>query len=81
MRAQIAALKVPKGEAGKLVRREQNYFAFHAGIHRRGWPIGSGAGESACRQRQCCFKRSGQFWTHKGMRHLSALAEARLNNH
>ena len=46
--AKIAALKVPKGEAGKVVEREQNYFAAHAGrvnyqtIHRRGWPIGSG---------------------------------------
>lgn len=85
--AKIAALKVPKGEAGKVVAREQNYFASHAGrmnyrtIDRRGWPIGSGTVESACRQRQCRFKRPGQFWTPKGMRHLSALTEARHNNH
>ena len=85
--ATIAALKVPKGEAGKAVVREQNYFASHSGrmnyrtIHRRGWPIGSGAVESACRQRQCRFKRPGQFWTPAGMRHLSALTEARHNNH
>jgi hypothetical protein len=85
--AQIAALKVPKGAAGKVVRREQNYFASHAGrlnyrtIQRRGWPIGSGTVESACRQRQCRFKRPGQFWTAKGMRHLSALTEARQNLH
>ena len=85
--ATIAALKVPKGEAGKVVVREQNYFASHAGrmnyqsIHRRGWPIGSGAVESACRQRQCRFKRPGQFWTPAGMPHLSALTEARHNNH
>jgi hypothetical protein len=84
---QIAALKVPKGEAGKVVVREQNYFASHAGrmnyrtIHRRGWPIGSGTVESACRQRQCRFKRPGQFWTPEGMRNLSALTEARHNNH
>ena len=85
--AKIAALPVPKGEAGKVVLREQNYFATHAdrmnyqSIHRRGWPIGSGAVESACRQRQCRFKRPGQFWTAKGMRHLSSLTEARHNNH
>jgi hypothetical protein len=84
---QIATLKVPKGEAGKVVVREQNYFASHSGrmnyrtIHRRGWPIGSGTVESACRQRQCRFKRPGQFWTPEGMRHLSSLTEARHNNH
>jgi hypothetical protein len=85
--AEIAGLKVPRGAAGEEVQREQNYFATHAGrmnyqkIHRRGWPIGSGAVESACRQRQCRFKRPGQFWTAKGMRHLSALTEARHNHH
>ncbi len=45
------------------------------------WPIGSGAVESACRQRQGRFKRSGQFWTPAGMRHLSALTEARHTHH
>jgi hypothetical protein len=85
--AQIAGLKLPRGAAGEVVRREQNYFATHAGrmsyrkIHGRGWPIGSGPVESACRQRQCRFKRPGQFWTAKGMRHLSALTEARHNHH
>ena len=85
--AEMAGLKVPHGEAGKVVLREQNYFASHAGrmnyrtIHRRGWPIGSGAVESACRQKQCRFKRPGQFWTSKGMRHLSSLTEARHNHH
>lgn len=85
--AEIARLKAPRGEAGKIVKREKNYFAMHAGrvnyqaIHRRGWPIGSGPVESACRQRQCRFKRPGQFWTAQGMRHLSALTEARQNHH
>ena len=84
---EIATLKVPRGAAGAVVQREQNYFASHAGrmnyrtIQRRGWPIGSGPVESACRQRQCRFKRPGQFWTSKGMRHLSALTEARHNHH
>lgn len=44
-------------------------------IHRRGWPIGSGSVESACRQRE------GQFWTREGMQHLGALTEARHNHH
>jgi hypothetical protein len=85
--AELAGLKAPRGEAGKVVLREQNYFASHAGrmnyrtIHRRGWPIGSGAVESACRQKQCRFKRPGQFWTAKGMRYLSSLTEARHNQH
>lgn len=85
--AEIAGLKVPRGAAGAVVQREQNYFATQAGrvnyqrIQRRGWPIGSGPVESACRQRQCRFKRPGQFWTARGMRHLSALTEARHNHH
>jgi hypothetical protein len=85
--AEIAKLKTPRNEADKVVAREQNYFASHArrmnyrAVHRRGWPIGSGAVESACRQRQCRFKRPGQFWTPQGMRHLSSLTEARHNNH
>jgi hypothetical protein len=85
--AQIAVLKVRTREAGKVVECEQNYFASHVGrmnyqtIHRRGWPIGSGAVESACRHRHRRFKRPGQFGTPKGMRHLSALTEARYNNH
>jgi hypothetical protein len=85
--AEIAGLKAPRGEAGPVVQREQTYFATHAGrvnyqrIQRRGWPIGSGSVESACRQRQCRFKRPGQFWTATGMRHLGALSEARHNHH
>ena len=85
--SEIAALKVPRGAAGNGVKREQNYFATHVRrmnyrtIQRRGWPIGSGPVESACRQRQCRFKRAGQFWTPQGMRHLSALTEARHNHH
>ena len=84
---QIARLKKRAGEAGKTMRREQHYFATHAArmnyqeIARKGWPIGSGAVESACRQKQCRFKRCGQFWTAPGLRHLSALDEARRNHH
>jgi hypothetical protein len=85
--AEIAKLKISRNEAGQVVAREQNYFASHARrmnyrtLHRRGWPIGSGAVASACRQRQCRFKRPGQFWTPQGMRHLSSLTEARHNHH
>ncbi len=85
--AEIAGLKVPRSEAGQVIQRAQNYFASHAGrmnyqsLHRRGWPIGSGPVESACRQKQCRFKRPGQFWTPSGMRHLGALTEARHNQH
>ena len=85
--AEIAQLAVPPTEAGKVIRREQDYFAGHASrmayqpMHRRGWPIGSGAVESACRQRQCRFKRPGQSWTPEGMRRLGSLVEARHNGY
>ena len=85
--AAIAALKRTRGAAAQAVKREQNYFTTQARrmnyqtIHRRGWPIGSGPVESACRQKQCRFKRPGQFWTPKGMRRLGALTEARHNHH
>jgi len=84
---QIGTLAAAATEAGKVIRREQAYFAGHAGrmnyrtIHRRGWPIGSGPVESACRKRQCRFKRPGQSWTPSGMRNLGSLTEARHNGH
>jgi hypothetical protein len=84
---EIAALATPRGPAGEVIRREKEYFASQAGrmnyqgLARKGWPIGSGSVESACRQRQCRFKRPGQFWTAKGMRRLGALVEARHNHH
>ena len=83
----IARLKAGRGQRGEAIRREQNYFAQHAqrlnyqALADRGWPIGSGAVESACLQRQGRFKRSGQFWTASGLRHLCALIEARQNDH
>jgi hypothetical protein len=85
--AQIRRLKKRRGTAGRVVERERNYFATHAGrmnyqaVARHGWPIGSGAVESACRQKQCRFKRPGQFWTTTGLRNLCALDEARRNHH
>jgi hypothetical protein len=85
--AELQAMALPAGAAGEVVRREQNYFASHA--HRmnyqetaaRGWAIGSGAVESTCRERQCRYKRPGQFWTALGLRHLCGLEEARDNGH
>ncbi len=85
--AELAALPRRRSAAGKVIRREQNYFAGHAGrmnyqtLAQRGWPIGSGAVESGCRTRQCRRKRPGQFWTQAGLRHLDALEEARDNGH
>ena len=84
---EVAALPRRRGARGKVIRREQHYFASHAGrmnyqaLARRGWPIGSGAVESGCRTRQCRRKRPGQFWTKAGLRHLDALEEARDNGH
>ena len=83
----IAGLKAGRSQTGEVIRREQNYFAGHArrmnyrALAQRGWPIGSGPVESACLQRQGRFKRSGQFWTPSGLRHLSALIETRQNGH
>ena len=85
--AEIAALPRRRGERGKVIRREQNYFAEQARrmnyqkLARRGWPIASGAVESGCRSRQCRRKRPGQFWTPTGLRHLDALEEARDHGH
>ncbi len=84
---ELRGLKRKRGQAGEVLVREQNYFASHAcrmnyqTIARRGWPIGSGAVESACRQKQCRFKRPSQFWTPKGLSNLIALDEARRNHH
>lgn len=84
---ELAALPVAPTELGEAVRKEKNYFGGQAqrmhyrDFARRGWPIGSGAVESSCRQKQCRFKRSGQFWTDTGLRYLGAVIEARHNGH
>ena len=84
---EVAALKNRRGAVGAVIEREKNYFASHAvrmnyqSVARRGWPIGSGAVESACRQKQCRFKRPGQFWTQAGFGRLAALDQARRNHH
>lgn len=84
---EISRLKVSPSQSGQSVRKEKNYFAGHAPrmnykeIADRGWPIGSGPVESSCRQDQCRFKRPGQSWTRNGFGNLSALDQARRNNH
>jgi hypothetical protein len=84
---EIGALAAGRGQRAQVIRREQNYFAEHAhrlnyqAVAERGWPIGSGPVESACRQRQGRFKRCGQSWTPGGLRNLCALIEARQNGH
>ena len=42
-------------------------------IHLANQPVGSGAIESNCRQYQCRFKRTGQFWTTAGDESLLCL--------
>ena len=83
---ELGALPPPGGEAGAVVRREQHHFAHHAArmdyreLSHSGL-IGSGAVESACRQRQCRFIRAGQFWSDAGLKQLCALQEARQSGH
>jgi hypothetical protein len=84
---ELSSLKASRSQTGEIVRKEQQYFAGRARrmnyqeIADRGRPIGSGPVESSCRQDQCRFKRPGQSWTRKGFANLSALDEARRNNH
>lgn len=63
---------LPSGAAAQAVAKEVEYFHEHrecmdyrAGV-RAGEPIGSGPVEATCRQAQCRFKRTGQFWSVKG---------------
>lgn len=69
----------------KKVKTEVNYFKTHRdhlnyqAVDDQGAPIGSGAVESLCSQLQDRFKRTGQFWTRTGLRHLLAVEEAIRN--
>lgn len=69
----------------KKVRTEVKYFKTHRdhlhyqAVDKRGGPIGSGAVESLCSQLQDRFKRTGQFWTRRGLRRLLAVEEAVRN--
>jgi hypothetical protein len=70
---------MPNGVAAQTVAKEVEYFHEHrermdyrAGV-RAGEPIGSGPVEATCRQTQCRFKRTGQFWSVKGDEALMCL--------
>jgi hypothetical protein len=73
------ALKGLEGASHEAVEKEAAYFRGqqnrmdYAGAKSRGEPCGSGAIESTCRQYQCRFKRTGQFWTKEGDEALMCL--------
>jgi hypothetical protein len=54
--------------------------ATHQQIQLANQPLGSGAVESTCRQYQCRFKRTGQFWTTVGDESLLCLETFWRNN-
>ncbi len=66
------ALEGLKETPAAHLQKEIAYFKNHenrmdyAQARERGEPCGSGAVESTCRQYQCRFKRTGQFWTKEG---------------
>ena len=70
---------------GAAIRTGVAYFQTHrAHLHyeavgARGCPQGSGAMESTCSQFQNRFKRTGQFWSPHGEKHLLLLELARRN--
>jgi len=68
-----------QGASAEAVSKEVKYFKEHharmdyrAG-RRAGEPIGSGPVEATCRQTQCRFKRTGQFWSKRGDEALMCL--------
>lgn len=71
---QLEALlaSLPTGPARTTIATEVNYLRSHQSrmdyrrARRLGEPIGSGAIEATCRQYQCRFKRTGQFWSTAG---------------
>jgi hypothetical protein len=73
--------------AARKLRTEARYFRERVGImdypayRKAGWPIGSGAVESACRhvvQERC--KGAGMRWSSKGVRNVLAVRTAILND-
>ncbi len=77
---------VDRPEDRKTLEVERNYFLTHQNrldyraMAEAGYPIGSGAMESTCRQYQCRLKRTGQFWTTVGDEALITL-ETMWRNH
>jgi len=68
-----------RGSRREVVQAERNYLdnnrdrLDYQGAKERGEPFGSGAMESTCKQYQCRFHRSGQFWTQTGDEALMCL--------
>lgn len=73
-------------EKTQTIRRERNYIATHRdrmdydNAQKQNEPIGSGAIESTCKQYQCRFKLSGQFWSQPGIEKLLSLATLERND-
>jgi hypothetical protein len=72
-------LKRLRKKKRQMVAAELAYLESHqdrmdyAAARRNGEPEGSGAMESTCRQYQCRFKRTGQFWSRVGDEALMCL--------
>jgi len=72
-------LKGLRGSRRELVQAKRNYLENnldrldYKGAKELGEPLGSGAIESTCKQYQCRFHRSGQFWTTEGDEALMCL--------
>ena len=72
-------LSTLRGSRRAAVQTERNYLENNQdrlddrGVQERGEPGGSGAMESTCKQYQCRFHRSGQFWTQTGDEALMCL--------
>jgi hypothetical protein len=81
---EVAEDEWPEEEC-QVLQRETAYFQNHASrldypqAKQQGFPLGSGAMESACSQFQGRFKRPGQFWSRSGEGNLLALELARRN--
>lgn len=66
-------LQVDDPERVETIRQESAYFRKHESHmnyredRKEGVPIGSGSVESLCSQLQDRFKRTGQFWSYKGL--------------
>ena len=74
-----------EGARAQAVQKEVSYFQSHrermdyGTAKQKGEPLGSGAMESTCRQYQCRFKRTGQFWSQTGDEALMCLETFRRN--
>jgi len=76
LRALVRRLRHKKRQAvaGELAYLESHRDRMdYAAARRAGEPEGSGAMESTCRQYQCRFKRTGQFWSRAGDEALMCL--------